>query len=44
MPGLPAYVAKADHQRIDIPEYNLQWSYEGKNAIQSDWTIDYRGE
>ena len=44
VPGSPAYVAKADHQRIDIPEYNLQWSYEGKNAIQSDWTIDYRGE
>ena len=44
VPGSPAYVAKADHQRIDIPEHNLQWSYEGKNAIQSDWTIDYRGE
>jgi hypothetical protein len=44
VPGSPAYVAKADYQRIDIPEHNLQWEYEGKNAIQSDWKIDYRGE
>jgi len=21
-----------------------QWELEGKNAIQSDWKIDYRGE
>ncbi len=44
VPGSPAYVAKADHQKIDIPEHNLVWEYEGKNAIQSDWTIDYRGD
>jgi hypothetical protein len=44
VPGSPAYVAKADRQKIDIPEYGFSWSYEGKNAIQSDWKIDYRGE
>jgi hypothetical protein len=44
VPGSPAYVAVADHQRIDIPEHGYQWSYENKNAIQSDWKIDYRGE
>jgi hypothetical protein len=44
VPGSPAYVGKADHQRIDIPEHGYSWSYEGKNAIQSDWKIDYRGE
>ena len=44
VPGSPAYVGKADHQKIDIPEHGYSWSYEGKNAIQSDWKIDYCGE
>jgi len=44
VPGSPAYVAKADRQRIDIPEHGYQWSYEDKNAIQSDWKLDYAGE
>ncbi|MBN1527791.1 MAG: DUF1326 domain-containing protein [Thermoleophilaceae bacterium] len=44
VPGSPAYVAKADSQRVDIPEHGYAWSYEGKNAIQSDWKIDYPGE
>jgi hypothetical protein len=44
VPGSPAYVSKADHQRIDIPEHGYKWSYEGKNAIQSDWKIDFQGE
>jgi hypothetical protein len=44
VPGSPAYVGKADRQRIDIPEHGYSWEYEGKNAIQSDWKIDYRGE
>ena len=44
VPGSPAYVAKADHQQIDIPEHGYEWEFEDKNAIQSDWKIDYRGE
>jgi hypothetical protein len=44
VPGSPAYVGKADHQRISIPEHGYEWSYEGRNAIQSEWKIDYRGE
>ena len=44
VPGSPAYVAKAAHERINVPEHRLQWELEGKNAIQSDWKIDYRGE
>jgi hypothetical protein len=43
VPGSPAYVAVADSQKIDIPEHGYQWSYEKKNAIQSDWKIDYSG-
>jgi len=44
VPGAPAYVAVADHQRINVPEHGYQWELEGKNAIQSDWKIDYQGE
>jgi hypothetical protein len=39
VPGSPAYVAKADHLRAELPEYDLAWSYEGSNAIQSDWKL-----
>jgi hypothetical protein len=43
VPGSPAYVGRADHQKVDVPGIG-QWELEGKNAIQSDWKIDYRGE
>ena len=44
VPGSPAYVAVADTQKIDIPEHGYEWSYEKKNAIQSDWKLDYSGD
>jgi hypothetical protein len=44
VPGSPAYVAVADSEKIDIPEHGYQWSYEKKNAIQSDWKLDYQGD
>jgi hypothetical protein len=44
VPGSPAYVAVADSEKIDIPEHGYQWSYEKKNAIQSDWKIDFQGD
>jgi hypothetical protein len=44
VPGSPAYVAVADSEKIDIPEHGYQWSYEKKNAIQSDWKLDFQGD
>ena len=44
VPGSPAYVGVADSQKIDIPEHGYEWSYEKKNAIQSDWKLDYSGD
>ena len=44
VPGSPAYVGVADSQKINIPEHGYEWSYEKKNAIQSDWKLDYRGD
>lgn len=44
VPGSPAYVAKARHNRADLPEYGLVWSFEGRNAIQADWKIEHRSQ
>jgi hypothetical protein len=44
VPGSPAYVAKADTLRVDIPQHGMQWSYENSNAIQSDWKLDFAGD
>jgi hypothetical protein len=44
VPGSPAYVAKAETLRVDLPQYGMQWSYENTNAIQSDWKLDFAGE
>ena len=44
VPGSPAYVGVADTQKIDIPEHGYEWAYEKKNAIQSDWKLDYSGD
>jgi len=34
IPGSPAYIAKAAVHRVNIPEFNLSWDYNGRNAIQ----------
>jgi hypothetical protein len=41
VPGSPAYVAVTDHHRVDLPEHDMQWSFEGRNAIQADWHLTY---
>jgi hypothetical protein len=34
IPGSPAYIAKAAVHRVNLPEFNLSWEYNGRNAIQ----------
>jgi hypothetical protein len=41
VPGSPAYVAVAEHFRVLLPAYGMEWSFEGRNAIQSDWALRY---
>jgi hypothetical protein len=43
VPGSPAYVGVADHQKIDMPQYGMSWEREKKNAIQSDWKMVHTG-
>jgi hypothetical protein len=44
VPGSPAWVGKAERFAVDIPEHGWSYEFEGRNAIQSNWVIDYRGE
>jgi hypothetical protein len=37
IPGSPAYVAKAPHHKVTIPEYGMQWSFQNRNAVQGDF-------
>lgn len=41
VPGSPAYVAKASAHTVNLPEYGMVWSFEGRNAIQSDYHITH---
>ena len=43
VPGSPAYVSKASKYSVDVPEHGMTWSFEGRNAIQSDWKLVYPG-
>jgi hypothetical protein len=43
VPGSPAYVAKADHQRVSLPQFQLEWEAADRNAIQSDWKLVHEG-
>ncbi|TAM72690.1 DUF1326 domain-containing protein [bacterium] len=44
IPGSPAYVSKATHHTVNLPKYGMVWSFEGRNAIQGDYSITYTGQ
>jgi hypothetical protein len=44
VPGSPAWVGKASRFAVDLPEHDWTYEFIGRNAIQSDWTIDFQGE
>ena len=43
VPGSPAYVAKASVNRAALPQHDLVWEFEGRNAIQADYKIRHEG-
>jgi hypothetical protein len=43
VPGSPAWVGKSTRFAVNLPEHGWTFQVEGRNAIQSDWAIDYRG-
>lgn len=40
IPGSPAYLAKASHHRVNIPEHGMIWEFSGRNAIQGDFHFE----
>ncbi len=42
VPGSPAYAGKAELNRVNLPQYGMEWRFEGRNAIQSDYRITHR--
>ena len=42
VPGSPAYVGKASRNEVKLPEYGMEWSFEGTNAIQADYRITHK--
>jgi hypothetical protein len=43
IPGTPAWVSKASRNRVSLPRYGMSWEFEGRNAIQADWRMEYAG-
>jgi hypothetical protein len=41
VPGSPAWISKASVHRVMLPEYGMEWEFEGRNAIQSEWKMEY---
>ena len=42
VPGSPAWVGKATKHKVTLGRYGMEWEFEGRNAIQSEYKIDYR--
>jgi hypothetical protein len=44
VPGSPAWVGKASRQKVDLPQFGLQWDRgDGHNAIQADYKMEFYG-
>lgn len=43
VPGSAAWAAKASVYRVDLPAHGVEWTYEGHNAIQAEWQLEYAG-
>ena len=41
IPGSPAYVSKAGSHQVNIPQHGMTWKFQGKNAIQGDYLMEY---
>lgn len=37
IPGSPAYVAKATHHKVHIPEHGMEWSFVNRNAVEGSF-------
>ncbi|HZS00159.1 MAG TPA: DUF1326 domain-containing protein [Chloroflexota bacterium] len=40
IPGSPAYVGKASSFKVNVPQHQMQWEYNGRNAILGDFRLE----
>jgi hypothetical protein len=43
VPGSPAWVGQASHFQVTLPQHGFEWSFEGRNAIQAEYRVEFRG-
>ncbi len=41
--GAPAYLGKSRHYRVTLPDADMNWSFEGRNTIQTAWRMEHAG-
>lgn len=41
IPGSPAYVSKASQHQVEIPQYGIKWTFQGRNAVQGDYNLAF---
>lgn len=41
VPGSPAWVGRASTHKVSLSQYGMNWEYEGRNAIQSEYKIEF---
>lgn len=39
-PGLPAYLGKASEYEVRVPQHGMEWQYNGRNSIQSEFRYE----
>lgn len=39
LPRAPAYIARAEHHDVSLGKYGLEWAFEGRSAIGSDYRV-----
>lgn len=40
--GAPAYLGKSRRYRVNLPQYDMSWAYDGHNAIQTAWMMEHQ--
>ena len=41
--GAPAYLGKSRHYRVSLPDADMNWSFEGRNTVQTAWRMEHAG-
>jgi hypothetical protein len=40
--GAPAYIGKSRRYRVNLPQYDMSWSFDGHNTIQTAWKMEHQ--